>query len=125
MEAKVKKILLIEDDATMVSLLNTLLSIEGFQVSQVEEYTRDAILETMRCEMPDLALLDVNLREISGLDLIRFVRQDQALKNLRVIMSSGIDYRLDCQAAGADSFIQKPYMPDDLIQKIHQVLGAA
>ena len=55
------KILLVEDDATMVSLLNTLLSIEGFQVSQVKDYSRDAILETMRLEMPDLALLDVNL----------------------------------------------------------------
>ncbi len=119
------KILLVEDDATMVSLLNTLLSIEGFQVSQVKDYSRDAILETMRIEMPDLALLDVNLRHLNGLDLLRSVRQDQTLKNLRIIMSSGIDFRWDCQAAGADSFILKPYMPDDLIQQIHHVLNTS
>ncbi len=116
------KIMLVEDDKTMLSLLQTLLQMEGFEVVQYKEERLDKILEVMRQEKPEVTLVDVNLHFFSGLDLLHQIRQDTALASSRVIMSSGIDYSDKCFAEGADAFILKPYMPDDLIKEIRQAL---
>jgi CheY-like chemotaxis protein len=114
------KIALVEDDPTMLSLLQTLLQMEGFQVVQITPDKLDDFLEIIRSEKPDLTLMDVHLRQVSGLDLLKLLRQDPELKNNHVILSSGLDVRSQCQEAGADNFILKPYMPDDLIKIIRQ-----
>lgn len=116
------KILLVEDDETMLSLLKTLLQMEGFQVVQARVERFEDTLETMRAEKPELALIDVNLRQGSGFDLLRMIRSDQDLKNTRILMSSGMDFSSRCKTAGADNFILKPYMPDDLINMIRQII---
>ena len=115
------KIMLIEDDTTMVGLLKTLLGIEGYQV--VSWNTDKDILESIRDELPDVILLDVNLkglggRAISGFDLLTSIRGDQDLNQIAVIMSSGMNYQAESKAARADGFIMKPYMPDDLLAMI-------
>lgn len=119
------KILLIEDDATMLNLLGTLLQMEGFQVAKVsKEETVEDFLETMRREKPDVALLDVHLHNVSGYDLLRQLRKDRDLRHIRVVMSSGMDVRTECLLAGANDFILKPYMPDDLIRLIRKTIEA-
>ena len=60
------KIMLVEDDATMLSLLQTLLQMEGYQVVKMIDESLDGILSTFRQEKPDLALIDVHLRELNG-----------------------------------------------------------
>jgi DNA-binding response OmpR family regulator len=117
------KIFLIEDDKTMVNLLGTLLRLEGFEISKLsEEKTLDQMLEAVQQVMPDLILLDVHLHQHDGFDLLQRIRQDKKLKNASVIMCSGMDYSKRCQDEGADGFILKPYMPEDLIAKIRQIL---
>ena len=118
------KVMLIEDDRTMLSLLNTLLGMEGFKVIMAGDESVDVVYQAFKTEKPDAALLDVNLRHVSGLDVLRRVRQDPELNSVRVIMSSGIDYHEQCVKAGAQGFILKPYMPDDLINMIRQALSA-
>lgn len=119
------KVFLIEDDSTMLTLLRTLLRIEGFEISQpCEEQTIDQILQSIRKEAPDLILLDVHLNHLDGFDLLKHIRLDEEIKDARVIMSSGMDYTKRCKAEGANGFILKPYMPDDLIDKIRQTLVA-
>lgn len=76
----------------------------------------------IREKKPDLVLLDVHLRKINGLELLRVIRATPDLKNTRILMSSGMDFRHECLQAGADDFMIKPYMPDDLIKKIRQTL---
>jgi DNA-binding response OmpR family regulator len=118
------KVMLIEDDATMLILLGTLLQMEGFQVAKVaKEETVDDLLSALRREKPDVALLDVHLHQISGFDLLSQLRQDPELKPIRVLMSSGLDCSTECLQAGADDFILKPYMPDELIRRIRQALS--
>ena len=73
------KIMLIEDDDTMVSLLTTLLGIEGYEV--VAFQGNGEILSAIQQEMPDVILLDVNLKnmgitQISGFDLLASIRAD-------------------------------------------------
>jgi DNA-binding response OmpR family regulator len=117
------KILLIEDDMTMLSLLRTLLQFEGFAVAHLlNDSSIDSAMGTVRLEKPDIILLDVHLREINGFDMLRAIQQDPTVAKTRVIMSSGMDFSQRCQSAGADEFILKPYLPDDLMAKIHKVL---
>jgi DNA-binding response OmpR family regulator len=115
------KIMLIEDDRTMIGLLTTLLKMEGFQVFSGGEGNFSAALQAIRLEQPDIALVDVHLQNGSGIDLLRAIRQDPQMKTVRIIMSSGMDFRAECLEAGADAFLLKPYMPDDLIKLVKQV----
>jgi DNA-binding response OmpR family regulator len=118
-----QKIMLIEDDKTMLSLLGTLLKMEGFQIIPITtEKSVEEILSTLRREMPDAALVDVHLQNVSGLDLLTRLRQEPDISSTRILMSSGLDKSIECKQAGANDFILKPYMPDDLIQRIRRVL---
>jgi chemosensory pili system protein ChpA (sensor histidine kinase/response regulator) len=119
------KILLIEDDETMVSLLCTLMQLEGFTATQMgKSETLEKVMENVHTEKPDLILLDVNLRQFNGFDLLHLIRQNDDLKHTRILMSSGMDYRERCLREGADGFILKPYMPEDLISDIKQMIGS-
>jgi len=117
------KVMLIEDDRTMVSLLTILLELEGFGVVNISEADSQKIIATIHCEKPALVLMDVNLPNLNGLELLRQIRSDPTFQNVRVLMCSGLDYRRECSEAGADGFIMKPYMPNDLISQIHNLLN--
>jgi len=109
------KVLLIEDDKTMQSLIKTLLEMEGFSISLPSVMQLDGILKEIKISPPDAIIMDVNLRQLSGLDILREIRNCPEINHMKIIMSSGLDLKTDCLKAGADSFLQKPYMPDDLI----------
>jgi CheY-like chemotaxis protein len=111
------KVLLAEDDDTMVSLLTILLGLEGYQVVSVLDKVGN-IYENIRDEKPDVILMDVHLGDLNGLSIVKELRQQEDLKNIRVIMASGLNMRDACLAAGADEFLLKPYMPDDLLNLI-------
>jgi CheY-like chemotaxis protein len=112
------KLALIEDDHTMVSLLKTLLELEGFQVIAYAGEELCDLMTMLQRERPDNILLDVNLRNFNGLDLIHQIRLDPQLKDLNVLMTSGLSLQDECLKAGANAFIMKPYMPDDLMKLI-------
>jgi DNA-binding response OmpR family regulator len=108
-----KKILLAEDDITMVSLLKTLLKMEGYQVIVLDA---DAdVPAAVRREHPDIVLLDVHLSHQSGLEILASIREAEETKNVPVVMTSGADVKDACIRSGANAFLLKPYMPDDLI----------
>ncbi len=111
------KILIIEDDEAMVSLLGTLLGLEGYHVINLSLYDQD-IIQFVQDTLPDLILLDVHLGQQNGLELVKGFKELSNLKTIKVIMTSGLDLGGNCKAAGADEFIQKPYMPDELLEKI-------
>jgi len=113
------KVMLIEDDQTMVSLLTMLLNLEGYLVKTPTNNHMDGILNDILRERPHIALVDVNLEEGNGLDLLREIRQAPTIMGTRVIMFSGLNLQEECIQAGADGFIQKPFMPDELIKLIH------
>jgi DNA-binding response OmpR family regulator len=117
------KVMLIEDDKTMLTLLSTLLKMEGFQIVPLTtELTVEDLIATLRREKPDAALVDVHLLHASGIDMLIRVRQEPDINSIRILMSSGLDMSDECKKAGADDFILKPYMPDELIQRIRRVL---
>jgi DNA-binding response OmpR family regulator len=109
------KVLLADDDYTMVSLLKTLLGMEGYQVATLLDKNGD-LLDIIRHENPKILLLDVFLGDRNGLDIVRQIRQAPDLNGLKIVMASGIDKTEECLEAGADAFLLKPYMPDELFK---------
>ena len=119
------KVALIEDDAVMLSLLQTLLEYEGFETVQLDGMGKvDDIVDILRQARPDLILMDVHLRQINGLDLLRELRKDPSLQAVKILISSGMELSSESSMEGADGFILKPYMPDDLVARIREALGA-
>jgi CheY-like chemotaxis protein len=115
------KVMLAEDDETMVTVLQTLLEIEGFIVAVAPVQKGQAkvnLLDFIRKEQPDVMLLDYHLGETSGLDVLHQLREDPTTTRTRIIMTSGMDVQDKCLAAGADDFVLKPFMPDELIMKL-------
>jgi CheY-like chemotaxis protein len=111
------KVLLADDDHTMVALLKTLLGMEGYQVVTLLDQAGD-ILENIRSAKPDILLIDIFLGSHNGLDIVRQIRQMPDMNRTRIIMASGIDKTEECLAAGADVFLLKPYMPNELFEKL-------
>lgn len=117
------KVLLAEDDVTMVSLLKTLLNMEGFDVVAL---SADAdVPAAVLAENPDVLLLDVHLLHQSGFVIMDALRSSSDTAGVRVVMSSGSNVREECMRHGADGFLLKPYMPDDLISILKQTIRSA
>lgn len=117
------KIMLIEDERTMVMLIGTLLKFEGFETITANNHASLAeILEFIQQEQPAMILLDIHLQQFSGFELLANLRNDPQLSPIKVLITSGSDYRERCQAAGADGFLLKPYMPEELIQRIRTLI---
>ena len=117
------KVLLAEDDVTMVSLLTTLLKMEGFHVVALR--ADDDVPAAVRSENPDILLMDVHLLHQSGLDILEIIRKSEDTSHTRVVMSSGANVREECINRGANGFLLKPYMPDELITILKQTLKSA
>ncbi len=120
------KVMLIEDDATMIGLLKTLLGIEGYEVVAFEG--GEDVLQAVRREKPDVILMDVNLKhlginDLTGFDLLKEIRSDLEIKEIGVIISSGMNFQHESSEAGADGFVMKPYMPEDLLNLIKKTIS--
>ncbi|HEY4666698.1 MAG TPA: response regulator [Anaerolineales bacterium] len=117
------RLLIVDDDPTMVSLLKTLLELDGFEVTPTTN--PDRALESIRQIKPDLVIMDVFLSSRDGLELLRQVRASAEFGHTPVIMTSGMDVSDRAREAGADGFMLKPYSPPDLIAMIRQRLDAS
>ncbi len=115
------KILLVDDDPITKTLLKTLLEMEGFNVTPWDLGTD--VMDNLQTEKPDLVVMDVNLNGLNGIDVLRNIRAEQKFQDVCIIMSSGMNYEDECTKEGANGFLLKPYMPDDLIQLIRKNLS--
>ncbi len=110
------KILLAEDDQTMVSLLKTLLKMEGYDVVAVD--ADSDVAAAVQREKPHALFMDVHLGGQSGMNILEKIRDNHDTANVRVIMTSGLNMKDECIARGANAFLLKPFMPDDLISAL-------
>ena len=108
------KVLLLEDDRDMVTLLRTFLELEGFTVRALT--LGEPVMELVESENPDVVLLDVFLAGQNGMQILESIRAHPRLGATRVVMVSGMDVSIECKKKGADAFLLKPYMPDDLVR---------
>jgi CheY-like chemotaxis protein len=118
------KVMVIEDDANMFSLLQMLLEFEGYNVVFWEGNDEiQQIVEAVHEQRPELILMDVHLRHLNGFEVLRSLKKESDLGNVRVLIASGVDMTEKSQQEGADGFILKPFMPDELVTKIGQTIG--
>ena len=108
------KVLLAEDDPTMVSLLQTLLKMEGFEVQTLN--ADSDIPAAVQREKPDILLMDIHLGDQNGMEIVETIRNQNSLSDLRIVMTSGLNMKEECLKHGANAFLLKPFMPDDLIK---------
>ena len=117
------KIMVADDDMTMVSLLKTLLSMEGYQVIIAD--VNEDIPAAVQQDMPDALLLDVYLPSANGLDVLDRLRRNTETKKIPIVMASGLNLRDECLDHGANDFLLKPYMPDDLLKILKNQISPA
>jgi DNA-binding response OmpR family regulator len=73
--------------------------------------------------MPVLVLMDVHTGRGDTLGVLRELRADDTLKDVSVVMTSGMDRSAECLAAGADDFILKPFSPSELLARVADLMG--
>src|SRR5579884_1563621 len=114
-----KKILLIEDDDDIFTLVQYNLEKEGFAFGGIK--TGKGALELCRKERPDLIVLDIMLPDSDGLDICRGIRRDPELAHTRIIFltarASETD-RIVGLEIGANDYIVKPFYVRELIARI-------
>ncbi len=115
-----KTVLLVEDDVTMVGLLTTLLKMEGYQVIVLGVDV--GVVEEVLKNKPDILLMDVHLLHLNGIDELTRLRATPGCESLPVLMTSGLDLKDQCLERGANGFIQKPFMPDELFSMLRKVI---
>jgi CheY-like chemotaxis protein len=114
------KVLIVDDDRTMVSLLKILLEMDGFEVVNIS--IGGQLINKVRVERPDLILMDVFLADADGKEILKQLREDADIASVRVVMTSGMDLADQCMDAGANAFLLKPYTPEQLMRVIQENL---
>jgi len=119
--ASLPRILVVDDDQVMVSLLHTLLQLDGFEVAGAHPH--ESVVDAARASQPDLIVMDVFLRGSDGLAILAELKADPALAGTPVVMCSGMDVSEQCMRGGAQAFLIKPYAPDHLLDTIRACLA--
>lgn len=118
------RLLIIEDDPTMRSLLQKKLAPEGFECLLAANAT--AGLKACREEKPDAVLLDVHLPDRNGIEVCRALKDDPVLRHIPVLIvtgeSKGVDKTLEGLDAGADDYILKPFSPAELLKRLRNIV---
>jgi excisionase family DNA binding protein len=119
------RVLVVDDDPAIVEMLVELLERDGRFEVQTAATGFDAGLRT-REFLPDVIVLDYMLPDINGNAVCRSIRSDESLKDVKVIIVSGVVDRQDVDklyADGADDFLQKPFSIEQLVTRIMELVS--
>src|SRR5438874_3607302 len=120
LESGKRKVLLVDDDAELVELMNKVLEEDGRFEVKIAANGFDAGMMVKEYR-PDLIVLDVMLPDINGKEVCHRVRADPNLEEVRIICISGMvedDKIAELKLAGADDFVHKPFDVDMLIERM-------
>ena len=117
------RILIVDDDLDLLTVVKFLLHKRGFQVSIYTDW--DNAWEAVKSYDPQLILLDVFLNGVDGLEICRKLKSSTYTRHIPIIIFSSYP-RISETAIyefGADDFMAKPFEVSDLVKKIHKVLS--
>ncbi|MDP1418978.1 response regulator transcription factor [Peribacillus simplex] len=115
-----KKILVVEDEIAISMVLKAYLEREGFDVVQV--YDGLKAIPVFDETKPDLVLLDVMLPGKEGWDILKEIRDDDTCPVIMLTALTDVDYRLSGFKSGADDYISKPFVAEEVVARVHAVL---
>lgn len=117
------KILVVEDSKTQREMMANLLQSNQFEVmtakNGVEAIAQAEVLH------PDLAILDIVMPEMNGYDLCRKLRENPATRNISIIICSSKSTKADRHwgyRQGANAYIGKPFLPEELMDTVKTLL---
>ncbi len=119
-------VLVADDDADIRDLVTFKLEQAGLRVVAVADGVQ--ALDAVRADLPDLAVLDLMMPGLSGLDVCAEIRRDAASAHLPVIMLTARVQEQDVAlgfATGADDYVTKPFSPRELLSRVQAVLARA
>ena len=117
-------IMVVDDSVTVRKVTSRLLERQGYDVVTAKD-GQDA-LEQLEHIRPSLILLDIEMPQMDGFELTRYIRQHSILNSLPIIMitsRTGEKYREIAQQLGVDDYMGKPFQEDDLLTKIQNLLA--
>ena len=117
------KVLLVEDEKSIVTLIKYNLEKEGFKVFCSE--TGEDALKIIKEKIPDLVILDWMLPDTSGIDVCRQIKVDKKLKNIPVLILTAKgepDDKIKGLEVGADDYVTKPFNNKELLLRIKSLI---
>ena len=119
-----RTVLIAEDEPYIVQSLSFLLEKEGLEVSVAVDGQQT--LERLRESPPNILLLDLMMEHLTGFDVLKIVRNEPDLQNIKVLVLSAKGQENDRRRVmelGADKFITKPYANSDVVVSVLELLG--
>src|SRR3989304_906197 len=119
-----KKILIVEDSATMRSLIaSTIEEMGGFEL--VEASNGFEALKALPSQHFDMIITDLNMPDINGLEIIKFVKEHPTYKSIPLVIVTtqvGEEDRKKGLSLGASEYVTKPFEPDVLKKVVRRIL---
>ena len=115
-----EKILIVEDDATLLETIAYNLTNEGYDVIKAADGIKG--LDTARAEKPDLVILDLMLPGLDGLSVCRAIRHEMSVPIMMLTARSGEVDRIVGLDSGADDYVVKPFSLGELLARIRAIL---
>ena len=123
MNPRQKTVMIIEDEADAADLFSEMMRINGFRV--IKMFSSAPAIPIISQEKPDVILLDVMMPDVSGLEVLRYIRREPELASIPVIILSAKSMPGDIKTgieAGASMYLTKPVGFQDLKQAVAKVL---
>jgi len=119
------KILLVEDDPMVVRMYERKLKFDGFNI--ITAFNGEKGLEELKKDRPDIILCDIMMPKMSGLEMLKIVKDDPQYKDLPVVMLTNLGDRAEdvekCKELGAEDYWVKANMKlDEITEKIREIL---
>jgi DNA-binding response OmpR family regulator len=117
-------VLVADDDEDILLLVTARLRREGYELVQARD--GEQALALARERRPDLAVLDVGMPGLDGLEVLGEIRRDPEIAATRVLLLTAKAQEQDVRrgfAAGADAYMKKPFSPSELAAKVAELLA--
>ena len=117
-------VLIADDDEDILALVRATIERSGHEVMAVGDGA--AALSAMAERRPDLAVLDIAMPELDGLEVLRRLRAEEGTRNLPVILLTAQAQAADVErgfATGASAYVRKPFSPRDLATRVDELLA--
>jgi DNA-binding NtrC family response regulator len=120
--AEKRRILVVDDEDTLRTVLSQELKGEGYEVETAAD--GQIAIDTLKNKQFELILLDIKMPNVNGFEVLKYIKQNHP--NLKVIMLTGfadLKNAIESKKLGAEDFVSKPYDLVDLITTIERVLS--
>jgi CheY-like chemotaxis protein len=120
-----RTVIVVEDETDAAEMFAEMMRVSGFRV--VKSFSSGPAISLIANEQPDLVILDVMMPDVSGLEVLRFIRREANLQNIPVIVVSAKSMPSDIQDgmdAGASVYLTKPVGFFDLKQAVEKLVPA-